>query len=144
MHFNVTTCSLTKSHADDPWCPRWLHVFAQSSWLYLAQMFCLLQNHVSHERQILCCSWISFHSQYHAPPSATPSVTSNLRDCRSTLPVHLDWAPTSQSIHINNDSWWCLEHGIPHDPSDWKFSAVLWYCKLVGGWLSSPHWRGQW
>jgi len=106
-------------------------------------MFYLLQSHVSHERQVPYYSRISFHSQYHAPLSATPSVKSN-RDCRSTLPVQLDWAWTSQSICINNDSWWCLKHGIPYDPPDWKFSAVLLYCKLAGGWLSSPHWHGQW
>ena len=66
------------------------------------------------------------------------------RDCSYTLPVQLDWAWTSQSIHVNNDGWWFLEHGIPHDPPDWKFLAVLLYCKLAGGWLSCPHWRGQW
>ena len=88
-------------------------------------------------------SQISFHSQYHALLSATSSVKSN-GDCRSHLPLQLDWASTSQSIHINNVRWWCLEHGIPHDPSGWKFSAALLYCKLAGGWLSSPHWRGQW
>ena len=106
-------------------------------------MFCLLQSRVSHERQMLYYSRISFHSQYHAPLSATSSAKSN-SDCRSTLPVQLDWAQTSQSIHMNNVKLWCLEHGIPHDPPDWKFSAVLLYCKLVGGWLSSLHWRGQW
>ena len=88
-------------------------------------------------------SRISFHSQYHAPLSATLSVKCN-REYRSTLPVQLDWAWTSQAIHISNDWWWCLEHGIPHDPPNWKFLAVLLYCKLAGGWLSSPHWRGQW
>ena len=106
-------------------------------------MFCLLQSHVSHERQMPYYSQISFHFQYHAPLSATPSVKCN-REYRSTLPAQLDWARTSQSIHINNDWWWCLEHGIPYHPSDWKFSAVLSYCKLAGGWLSSLHWRGQW
>jgi len=65
-------------------------------------------------------------------------------DCRSALPVQLGWAWTSQSIHINNVRWWCLEHGIPHNPFGWKFLAVLLYCKLAGGWLSSLHWRGQW
>jgi len=83
-------------------------------------MFCLLQSHMSHERQMLCYSWISFHSQYHAPLSATSSVWSD-SDCRSTLPVQLDWAWTSQSIHIINVKWWFLEHGIPHDLPDWKF-----------------------
>ena len=105
-------------------------------------MFCLLQSHVSHERQMPYYSWISFHSQYHAPLSATPSVKCN-RDYRSTLPVQLDWAQTSQPSHVNNDWWWCLEHGIPHGPPDWKFLAVLLYCKLAGGWLSSPHWHGR-
>ena len=88
-------------------------------------------------------SQISFHSQYHAPLSARPSVKCD-REYRSTLPAQLDWARTSQPIHVNNDWWWCLEHGIPHGPFDWKFLAVLLYCKLAGGWLSSPHWHGQW
>ena len=140
---NVTTQSLTKSHADDHWDFCWLTVFARSLLLYPAQMFCLLQSHVSHERQMPYYSWISFHSQYHAPLSATFWVKSN-SDCRSKLPVQLDWAQTSQSIHINNVRWWCLEHGIPHDPPDCEFSAVLLYHKLAEGWLSSPHWPGQW
>ena len=58
--------------------------------------------------------------------------------------MQLAWARTSQPIHVNNDWWWCLEHRIPHGPPDWKFLAVLLYCKLAEGWLSSPHWRGQW
>ena len=107
-------------------------------------MFCLLQSHVSHERQMPYYSQISFHSQYHAPLSARPSVKCK-RECRSTLPVQLDWALTSQPIHINNEWWWwCLEHEIPHDPSDWKLLAVLLYYKLAGEWLSSPHSHGQW
>ena len=65
-------------------------------------------------------------------------------DIRFTLPVQLDWAETSQSIHINNVRSQCLEYRIPHDPSGWKFSVVLLYCKLAGGWLSSQHWHGQW
>ena len=106
-------------------------------------MICLLQSHVSHERQMPYYSWISFHSQYHAPLSATPSVKCN-REYRSSSHAQSDWARTSQPVHINNDWWWCLEHWIPHGPPDWNFLAVLLYCKLAGGWLSFPHWRGQW
>ena len=35
------------------------------------------------------------------------TLSENNSDCRTTLPVQLDWAQTTQSIHINNDSWWC-------------------------------------
>ena len=90
---------------------------------------------------ILLSNLISF--SISCSPLCHPSVKCN-REYRSTLLVQLDWARTSQPIHINNDWWWCLEYGIPHGPPDWKFSAALLYCKLAGGWLSSPHWRGQW
>ena len=92
---------------------------------------------------MLYYSWISSHFQYHDPLSATLSVKS-YSGYRSTLPEKLDWAWTSQSIHINNVRWWYLDYGLPRDPPDRKFSAVLLYCKLAEGWLSSPHWRGRW
>ena len=69
-------------------------------------MLCLLQSHVSHERQMLYYSWISFHSQCHAPLSNTPWV---IKVMMTVDPHYLcSWVELGQvnlsiSIMLGND-----------------------------------------